>query len=239
MTYRNLICITCIAGSILCGGAVTYADQQADQPVGTGAAQQSPFSLESSAPAVAANLESQAVNRPAPDSPFALPDPGGQNEALAPSAPDSPFALPAPGTQAVAEDTPTAPGSTVEPVDDRTAAELLAEGMEMARAGKFEEARVALAQSVRKDPENVVALNNLGLVLRRLERLDDALRAYQYALQVDGTYALTYKNLGVLLEKRGEKELAVQAYREYCRLAPGAEDARDVTARADWLENRR
>jgi hypothetical protein len=229
--YKGIIwaCVILHAG-------YAFGGWQADQSPPVATATSSPFSLEQAPPAAPPGDTQSAETPPAQQSPFALPDTPGRD--AEPAAADSPFALPASLPGASNDGSPAVKGTTSSQ-DSRSSTELLEEGLLLAGSGKLEEARVMLARAVQKDPANVVALNNLGLVLRRLDRLDDALTAYQYALQVDATYPLTYKNLGVLLEKRGEKRAAAEAYREYCRLDPGAEDAKNVSARAKWLEQQR
>ena len=161
-------------------------------------------------------------------SPFSLPE-NTEVPVSATGSPPSPFSLPAKSKKTVPKMEAT----------EETAAHLLKKGTALAREGKFEEARTALARSLEQDPENLVTLNNLGLVMRKLGRINEAVKAYQFALEIDDTYALTYKNLGVLLENSDEKQLAVEAYRQYSKLAPDAADAKSVSARADWLEGKK
>jgi Flp pilus assembly protein TadD len=93
-----------------------------------------------------------------------------------------------------------------------------------------------LEKAVAIDPGNAFILNNLGLVMRRLGRIDEATRAYAAAIQFNPGYAVTYKNYGILLEQNGETRRAIDAYRRYANLAPSAPDAAKVSQRADWLE---
>ena len=214
---------------VFCTGAIAFGGWQGDQKSDTTGTQQSPFSLDTGTVASPAKPLQRLGTKAESGSPFALPSKDIKQPTIPATPSNSPFALPP-----VNEGGDFADKAFEE--DNRSAAELLEEGMRLARTGKLDEARIALARSVRMEPENVAALNNLGLVLRKLGKVDDALKSYQYALQVDNTYALTYKNLGVLLEKKGEKERAAQAYMEYCRLAPGAKDIPNVKARAEWLQ---
>ena len=204
----------------------------------------SPFALPESA-ASAGDIEALP---PPGSSPFALPD--DSSEAGQPtSAPEdnqataSPFLLPAmKSTPVEAQVPPERPvaeieqQASIEALQTLGAEALREKGTALAREGRYDEARQALALSLQKEPESVTTLNNLGLVMRKLGRLDDSLQAYTLAIQVDARYALTYKNLGILLEHQQDNALAVEAYRQYLELAPDARDAADVRARADWLE---
>lgn len=188
---------------------------------------QSPFSLEPADQAAVRKPAAADSPQPVGVSPFSLPN---DEKVVAESRrSNSPFSLPA-------EDKKLPPEV---PATVETAADLLQKGTALAREGKLEEARTALALSLEKEPENLVTLNNLGLVMRKLGRINEAVEAYQFALEIDDTYALTYKNLGVLLENNGEKQLAIQAYRQYSKLAPDAADAKNVSDRANWLEGKK
>ena len=153
--------------------------------------------------------------------------------------PDTAFDLPATGQAPVTTPSSGLPGpqatSPTATPTNQPAAGLLAQGTELARQGKYEEARIALESAMLKEPGNVLILNNLGLVMRKLGRLDEATRAYTAAMDRDPGFALTYKNYGILLEQNGEKRRAVDAYRRYCSLAPNAPDVQKVSQRADWL----
>ncbi len=177
-----------------------------------------------------------------PASPFALPQPETTPAQATATDPDSAFDLPAndtgPGAAVQSGGKPTAgQASTMasEQQTDLTAADLLARGTELARQGKYEEARISLEKALVKEPGNVLSLNNLGLVMRKLGRIEEATRSYTAAIQSDPGYALTYKNYGILLEQNGEMRRAVDAYRRYCSLAPSAPDVQKVSQRADWL----
>jgi len=192
-----------------------------------------------------------APTQPAAPSPFDLPQQPEQSAAptsqTAAPDPDAAFDLPASGNPAII------PGSTTPPTtgsmppqaqpdsstggvqQELSASELLARGTELARQGRYEEARTALEEALLKEPGNVLCLNNLGLVMRKLGRLEEATRAYTTAIQINPDFALTYKNYGILLEQNGEKRRAVDAYRRYCSLAPNAPDVQQVSQRADWL----
>ena len=180
--------------------------------------------------------------QPTPSSQF-TPSPSAQPPVDSPvTDPEAAFDLPSSGPSSTG--TPPAGAMPVqEPQSgvfggvqsDLSAAALLAQGTDLARQGRYEEARVALENALLKDPNNVLSLNNLGLVMRKLGRIEEATRAYTTAIQKNPGFALTYKNYGILLEQNGEDRRAVDAYRKYCSLAPHAPDAQKVSQRADWL----
>ncbi|KAB2891186.1 MAG: tetratricopeptide repeat protein, partial [Desulfobulbaceae bacterium] len=195
-----------------------------------------------------------ASQPPAASSPFALPpqpeqpQPQTQNQSQTQQPeqvdPDAVFGQPS-GAQGTAPPTAAAgtaltPATTAPPPGSLPAAglsvtELLTMGTDLARQMKYDEARVALEKASALEPGNVLVLNNLGLVMRKLGRIEEATRAYTSAIQANPGFALTYKNYGILLEQNGEKRRAVDAYRRYCSLAPNAPDMQKVSQRADWL----
>lgn len=218
MTLDFWRCVRCsvITVSILCT-TVVYADWNPDQSSEVNGKKSSPFALDSTE-------TKTSVAAPAPakkPSPFAL-------EPVSSEKSPSPFLLPAEKKDPEIE----------EPANLQTAGELRKKGTDLALEGKYEKARMALAQSLEIDPNNLAALNNLGLVMRKLGRDAEAIKAYQFALELDPSYALTYKNLGVLLEANGDRKLAAESYRMYTELAPDAKDVDQLIKRAVWLENK-
>ncbi len=156
----------------------------------------------------------------------------------------SPFALPQKTNAPVSSQSnmtspfsiPPEPNGTLSTESNhQLAAELLKTGTNLAIEGKFEEAVLMLERSLEQDPNNLMALNNLGLVFRKLGQLNKALKAYQFAIFVNPDFGLTYKNMGILFEKQGNLKLATQSYKQYCILAPDALDNKKVSTRADWL----
>ncbi len=166
------------------------------------------------------------------------PQQGAQAQQQEQVDPDAVFGMPSttPGTATAPPVTGAqgAPAGTV-PASGLGVADLLAMGTDLARQMKYDEARAALEKAAALDPANVLVLNNLGLVMRKLGRIEEATRAYTSAIQINPGFALTYKNYGILLEQNGENRRAVDAYRRYCSLAPNAPDMQKVSQRADWL----
>ena len=59
-------------------------------------------------------------------------------------------------------------------------------------------AESSLQEALAIDPQHVIALNRLGIVLRRQGRFDEAQSAYERAIAADPGYAPAWYNLGVL-----------------------------------------
>ena len=163
---------------------------------------------------------------PASESIFKLP------EKKAVSEEKSPFLLPPAGD---ARPGPPVPALTVQD-QDQDPGELLEAANAMAKKGDNEEAGKMYSRVLELDPTNVKAMNNLGIVLKRLGRHEDALQAYHYAIQTDEAYPLTHKNMGILLEVMNDPDGAITAYERYIELAPSAPDSGAVKERLNWLK---
>ena len=145
------------------------------------------------------------------------------------SATDSPF--PQPDTQQQTD------GQSISSEPEAPDAEqLVAKGVELARAGKWREAGQAFQAATEADRGNAAAWCDLGLALSRLGKTQKAVAAYEQALQADPGFALAHKNLALALEHIGQYAKAVNSYEQYLRFKPDAEDARQVRARAKWLK---
>ncbi len=93
-------------------------------------------------------------------------------------------------------------------------------GRERDRAGDGEGAIVDYRKAVAIDPGHADAWMELGLVLFRLEQLDDAMEALRRAVLAKPDYALAYYNFGCVLDRAGHADKACDVYEEAVRLKP-------------------
>jgi len=77
-------------------------------------------------------------------------------------------------------------------------------------------AEQAFQQAVRRDPNDAVAYNHLGILQRHNGRFQEALVQYQRAIEIDDSYAPAYLNLGILFDLYlQDLEKALQQYQKY------------------------
>ena len=69
-------------------------------------------------------------------------------------------------------------------------------------------------------PDNVKALNNLGLALAGQGKLDEAVDGYRRAVELKPDHANAHNNLGLALMNQGKLDEAVTAYRKALELEP-------------------
>ena len=70
------------------------------------------------------------------------------------------------------------------------------------------------------EPDRAECYNNLGIILRAVERYEEAVAAYTRATELDPMHANAYNNLGVLRRVTGKPEEAEAAYRKAIELKP-------------------
>lgn len=87
-------------------------------------------------------------------------------------------------------------------------------------------------------PDGHLARGRLAEVLLKQDRPEDAVGVLRAGLQQFPQAALLHRGLGSMLERTGNIEEAIAEYREYARLAPASDDARQLTERAEGLESR-
>jgi predicted Zn-dependent protease len=73
-------------------------------------------------------------------------------------------------------------------------------GILHAREKRWPEAEASLAEGIRRDPANAVAMNELAAVQREAGRFKDAEATYQRALAADPEHYRTHRNFAVLLD---------------------------------------
>jgi len=77
-------------------------------------------------------------------------------------------------------------------------------------------AEQAFQQAVKRNPNDAVAYNHLGILQRQKGRFHDALLQYQRAIEIDASYAHAYLNLGILFDLYFQDlEKALQQYQKY------------------------
>jgi tetratricopeptide (TPR) repeat protein len=104
-------------------------------------------------------------------------------------------------------------------VPDHRDAHLLL-GATLAKAGKLVEAADEFTTLVAKDPRDVEALNNLAVIYRRQDKLQDALGALMEAIDIDPTRAEFYYNIGNIHKQLGNLKAASMAYAKVVELDP-------------------
>jgi len=73
-------------------------------------------------------------------------------------------------------------------------------GILHAREKRWPEAEASLAEGIRRDPSNAIAMNELAAVQREAGRFKDAEATYQQALAADPEHYRTHRNFAVLLD---------------------------------------
>jgi tetratricopeptide (TPR) repeat protein len=89
---------------------------------------------------------------------------------------------------------------------------LINKGIDCVRRGKFENALTYYDRAIEINPENVLAWNDKGVALFKLERDDEALEAYARALQIEPTNLDAIRNTGFVLRAQGKFEEAIKWY---------------------------
>jgi tetratricopeptide (TPR) repeat protein len=93
-------------------------------------------------------------------------------------------------------------------------------GIEMARAGRFDEAIALFEQALRSDPGLAEAQAQLGAALLALGRDQEAAAALERAVGLDPGFADAHYNLGLLAHRQGRIEDAVARFEQAVALRP-------------------
>lgn len=88
---------------------------------------------------------------------------------------------------------------------------------------RYPEAEEAQRKALGLDPDDFVAMNNLGNALRRQGKLEEAEDEYERSLRTNPGYVPPYANLARLYEGRGRIDEAITMYRKCIALEPRAE----------------
>ena len=84
-----------------------------------------------------------------------------------------------------------------------------------------EEAEASLLRALESNPRHPVALNELGIVYRRLGRFEEARASYEQALAVHADFHFARKNLGIVCDLfLRDTGCALENYRAYRDAVP-------------------
>ena len=87
--------------------------------------------------------------------------------------------------------------------------------------GNLQEARQALLQTIKLDPNFALGYYNLGMVLKSMGQTDKAIAAYQKAIELNPNYAPAYQNLGVVFYKTGNMKESIETFQRAIALYEG------------------
>lgn len=92
-------------------------------------------------------------------------------------------------------------------------------GLQYLKNEDHKQAEIALRKALEINPEDAVASNHLGVILRFKGQFDDARAMYAKAIKLKPDYALAHYNLGILFDiYLYELPLALNHYRQYLEL---------------------
>jgi tetratricopeptide (TPR) repeat protein len=106
-----------------------------------------------------------------------------------------------------------------------TAAAAVRAGIETARRGDPEGARVYFERAIEIDPDSAEAWSYLGVVAEHQGRLDEARERYEEALHIDPSYVPALVNLGSVEMSAGRLPEAEALFRQAIDLAPDTYEA--------------
>ena len=86
--------------------------------------------------------------------------------------------------------------------------------------GKFEEAEQLYKEILKTNPNNLTAMNNLGVLLRSLGKFDEAEASYKKAIELKPDYIDAHNNLGNVLKELGKFDEAEASYKKAIEIKP-------------------
>ena len=111
-------------------------------------------------------------------------------------------------------------GELPDPRDMVDVAQAVQDAHQLVESGRCDQALPKLTEIVRRDPNNVPALNQTGLCLQTVGRLRSALNAFERAGRVNPQSAVSPRNAGNVLVQLGEMQAAEAAFARALTLDP-------------------
>lgn len=108
-------------------------------------------------------------------------------------------------------------------------------GNQFYKAGQFEQAEMSYRKALEEDPNNAVALHNLGNALYKQGKFDEAVKINgRLAKSTKDTTArsVAFYNQGVSNTKLNQLEASIESYKNALRLNPADKEARENLEKA-------
>lgn len=96
------------------------------------------------------------------------------------------------------------------------------------KMGKKEDAKSSLQQALKLNPQNLAALNDLGLIFLDENNWVEARLLFESCAKIQENYAPAHYNLGLVYKFLGLNDAAAKSFENYLRFSPNAEDAPQV-----------
>jgi predicted O-linked N-acetylglucosamine transferase (SPINDLY family) len=93
------------------------------------------------------------------------------------------------------------------------------------QAGNLKQAEITCKKILKKQPQNIDALNLLGAIFSRMGNYDSAITYIQKALNLNPHSSGAYLNLGAAFKARGQLDEAIACYEKAIELSPVYADA--------------
>ena len=81
-------------------------------------------------------------------------------------------------------------------------------------------AKELYSEVIKKDPNHINALNNLGIIFFSLKKFDDAIKVFQKAITVNFNFISAHNNLGLVCSELGNFQKAIDSYEKAIKINP-------------------
>lgn len=139
------------------------------------------------------------------------------------------------GISGVFADAARALPSKSTPTANNKAKQLFDEGLMRQQDKRYAEAVTAYRRSLKIDPSQPQALNNIGFCYKSMKQYDKAVDYYQQALRLDPRLAEAHEYLGEAYLGLGKKALAEKEYR--ILLSLDSKEAAELKEKIEAMEN--
>ena len=108
---------------------------------------------------------------------------------------------------------------------DQSGKENLVLAIQSHKKDDFQIAENLYKKHLKSSPDDVEALNNLGIIFFQLKKHQEAISYYEKAIKINPNYAEAHNNLGVVFKILGEHKNAVSSYEKAIKINPNYAEA--------------
>ncbi|MBF0379579.1 MAG: tetratricopeptide repeat protein [Magnetococcales bacterium] len=108
---------------------------------------------------------------------------------------------------------------------DSNEKKILQKAINLHIAGDYKSAIQCYQKALELNPENTIALSNIGTAFQHTGQIDKAVTSYEKALSIKPDFVEVYSNLGTVLQEQGKFTQAAASYQKAIAIKPDFADA--------------
>ena len=98
--------------------------------------------------------------------------------------------------------------------------ETFSKAIEYHKNKKLDDAKKLYNEVIKRDPNHIRALNNLGIIFFSLKNFNEAIEVFKKTITIDSNYISAHNNLGLLFKEKQNYQKAISSFEDAIKINP-------------------